>query len=120
MIMVREDILNDLYEAIEEFSNQMESVNSISDLRFGNILQLKDELKSGKRYTDVEKVYSIWINSDGDNTTLVEGKEPLKFGNGDIDPDCKEKIHTFNACSWEIASDYYNNWIMQNISIFSK
>lgn len=47
---VRADILNDLYEAIDEFSQQ---IADGKELRFGNVMQLRDELEAGKRYSEI-------------------------------------------------------------------
>lgn len=47
---VRADILKDLYEAIDEFSQQ---IADGKELRFGNVMQLRDELEAGKRYSEI-------------------------------------------------------------------
>ena len=49
---VRTDILQDLYKAIDDFTNQIAEANDITDLRFGNIMELRDELETGKRYSE--------------------------------------------------------------------
>lgn len=64
--------------------------------------------------------YSIWIDSEHEATTLVPGTEPLKFGNGDVDPECDKCLHTFIAGSFALASEYYNDWLLKNIGIFPK
>jgi hypothetical protein len=48
-VKVRQDILDDLYAAIEEVADQ---AGRGEDIRFGNVLQLADELKANKRYSE--------------------------------------------------------------------
>lgn len=49
---VRTDILQDLYKAIDDFTNQIAEANDITDLSFGNVMELRDELEVGKRYSE--------------------------------------------------------------------
>ena len=47
---VRKDILEDLYKAIDEFVDMLEKSEPIA---FGNVMQLRDELESGVRYSEL-------------------------------------------------------------------
>lgn len=50
MVLVRKDILSDLYKAIDEV---IEQIFLGEQIYFGNVMMLKDELESGKRYSDI-------------------------------------------------------------------
>jgi Cdc6-like AAA superfamily ATPase len=52
-VKVRQDILDDLYAAIEEVADQ---AGRGEDIRFGNVLQLADELKANKRYSEMKVI----------------------------------------------------------------
>ncbi len=117
--MTRPDILEDLYRAIEEFTEQLETADKVSDLRFGNVIQLADELKAGKRYSETEEEYTIWLNWDGDDTRLIRGREPVYPG-GISDGSCDRLLHTFTAVSYEEAEKKFDRWNLINIHIFPK
>lgn len=55
------------------------------------------------------KTFSLWSNEDGTIFTLVEGLDKLKFGNGSVDQDCFEVVHSFEAIDLEHATDIKNN-----------
>jgi hypothetical protein len=50
-ISVRKDILVDLYNAIDEFSEQIYTKHP-DDWRFGNVMELRAELEVGRRYSE--------------------------------------------------------------------
>ena len=50
-VKVRQDILKDLYAAIEDVADQ---AGRGEDILFGNVLQLADELKANKRYSEMK------------------------------------------------------------------
>lgn len=50
MKSVRKDILEDLFKAIEEFTEQLANGGQLA---FGNVIQLSDELQAGVRYSEM-------------------------------------------------------------------
>lgn len=57
------------------------------------------------------KTFSLWSNEDGTIFTLVEGLDKLKFGNGSVDQDCFEVVHSFEAIDLEHATDIKNEYL---------
>jgi len=56
----------------------------------------------------MKKTYSCWGPlADGRPNCLVEGEGPLRFKNGEVDPECEKKFWEFEAESLEEAMSIY-------------
>jgi hypothetical protein len=117
---IRQDILTDLFEAIDKFTQDLAEASDISELRFGNVIQLRDELESGKRYSEIPITYTIWIDHDGDDFHLVEGEEPLRNDEGKPHFYCGRWVHTFTALNETLAKQYESKWSQQNLWMLPK
>lgn len=52
----------------------------------------------------MKKLYTAWgFKGDEIPHTLVNGKSPLVFGDGTIDPECEVIFWQIEACTWEEA-----------------
>ena len=56
----------------------------------------------------MKKIYSAWaLKGEKIAHSLASGEGPNRFANGEVDPDCEERLYTFEACSGEEASAIY-------------
>lgn len=120
MIAIREDILKELFAAIDKFAIDMTICDKSSELRFGDVLQLRDELEAGKRYSEIPITYTIWLDHDGDDFHLVEGEEPLRNDDGKPHFYCGRWVHTFTALNKTLAKQYESKWSQQNLWMLPK
>lgn len=120
MITVRKDILEELYAAIDKFAIDMTISDKSSELRFGDVLQLRDELEAGKRYSEVLSTYTIWLDHDGEDFHLVHGEEPYRTEDGRPHFYCCRCLHTFKVLNQKLAEEYMSKWSLQNIWILPK
>lgn len=51
-VSVRKDILEAMYKAIDEYTEQISELPS-SEWRFGKVIMLRDELEAGKTYEEI-------------------------------------------------------------------
>lgn len=51
----------------------------------------------------MKKLYSVWVRKgEAVAHTLIKGESPLPF-----DPECEEKLYSFEAATWEEAMAIY-------------
>ncbi len=57
----------------------------------------------------MKRIYTAWGRSDEDRPHILLGGEgPLRFANGETDPDCQKLFWRIEANSWEEAASIYN------------